>query len=200
MAYNQQPQPSRVKLPPRNSIQKYRHQVAAQARAMGMSSNLVNHALTSPFTQVLASEDLRSAAPDEGPPSEETILKELRDHLTIAAHLELSTIPIYLYGMYSAKQRKDAQDLLSIVIEEMLHLVLAGNVYVAITPQDAPPLLLYDPSIAERYHYPSLMFDRIPELMLHLRPLDEAFIDMGKQVKLGFSCNRKVLQTCMLSD
>lgn len=58
---------------------------------------------------------------------------DLRDHLELAIQIELSTIPPYLYAMYSiADQNSDAARLLrSIVVEEMLHAALVTNLLLA---------------------------------------------------------------------
>jgi len=58
---------------------------------------------------------------------------DLHDHLELAIQIELSTIPPYLYAMYSiADQTSDAARLLrSIVVEEMLHAALVTNLLLA---------------------------------------------------------------------
>ncbi|KAJ8456661.1 hypothetical protein ONZ45_g18633 [Pleurotus djamor] len=63
-------------------------------------------------------------------------VEKLREHLQLAIMVELSTIPTYLYGMYSVDTSKDttgSRDVIfSVVIQEMLHLVLAGNALKAV--------------------------------------------------------------------
>lgn len=63
-------------------------------------------------------------------------VKTLQEHLQLALMVELSTIPTYLYGMYSVDQANDKTNartaLFSVVIQEMLHLVLAGNALKAV--------------------------------------------------------------------
>ena len=57
--------------------------------------------------------------------------EELWNYLRIAMEVELSTIPTYLSAIYSLKPdtNQAARDVMySVVIEEMLHLTLAGNV------------------------------------------------------------------------
>ena len=51
---------------------------------------------------------------------------DLREHLELAIRVELSTIPLYLYAMYSIEEQTSEAALLirSIVTEEMLHAVL----------------------------------------------------------------------------
>ncbi|NND04721.1 MAG: hypothetical protein HKN91_18270 [Acidimicrobiia bacterium] len=60
-------------------------------------------------------------------------LQELHNHLELAIKVELSTVPPYLYAMYSiADQKSDAALLIrSVVAEEMLHAALAANLLLA---------------------------------------------------------------------
>lgn len=48
---------------------------------------------------------------------------DLREHLLVAIEVELSTIPPYLYAMYSIEDQSSEAALLirSVVVEEMLH-------------------------------------------------------------------------------
>lgn len=51
--------------------------------------------------------------------------------LSDALRLEFSTIPLYLYGMYSLDRTKNssiARIIRTVVIEEMLHLALVCNI------------------------------------------------------------------------
>lgn len=62
-------------------------------------------------------------------------LKDLRSHLQFAIGLELSTIPVYLSGLYSIVDGENtaaSSVIQSVAIEEMLHMALAGNVLNAI--------------------------------------------------------------------
>src|SRR4051794_33898240 len=62
-------------------------------------------------------------------------IDELKDLLTAAVKLELSTIPPYLCALYSIQPRGNNEAKLvirSVVVEEMLHMVLAANVLNAI--------------------------------------------------------------------
>jgi hypothetical protein len=62
-------------------------------------------------------------------------LEELRIHLQLAIGLELSTIPVYLTGLYSIVDGENtaaSNVIQSVAIEEMLHMALAGNVLNAI--------------------------------------------------------------------
>ena len=57
--------------------------------------------------------------------------EELWHYLRVAMEVELSTIPTYLSAIYSLKPdtNQAARDVMhSVVIEEMLHMILAGNV------------------------------------------------------------------------
>ncbi|KAH7332695.1 ferritin-like-domain-containing protein [Rhizoctonia solani] len=74
-----------------------------------------------------------------GPPGKWT-LSGMRQHLQTAVLLELYTIPLYLFAAYSIKRdpgttgtpEADAQDtMLEIVVQEMFHLGLAGNLLTA---------------------------------------------------------------------
>jgi hypothetical protein len=59
--------------------------------------------------------------------------EDLRDHLELAIQIELSTIPPYLYAMYSIADQTSQSALLlrSIVVEEMLHAALVTNLLLA---------------------------------------------------------------------
>jgi hypothetical protein len=60
--------------------------------------------------------------------------EELREHVELAIKVELSTIPPYLYAMYSLEDVQSVPALLirSIVVEEMLHAALATNLLLAV--------------------------------------------------------------------
>jgi len=92
--------------------------------------------------------------------------ESLREHLRLAMSVELSTVPPYLYALYSMEhQASDAAALLrSIVAEEMLHLALATNLLLATGGE--PDLLSAD----LRPTYPGLLAHRTPPLMLNLAP------------------------------
>ena len=66
-----------------------------------------------------------------------TTIQHLRTHLQWAIQVELTTIPTYLYAMYSIKNpaSESAKVFRSIVIEEMLHVALASNLLVAVGGQ-----------------------------------------------------------------
>jgi hypothetical protein len=86
-------------------------------------------------------------------------IPELHDHLVAAMRVELSTIPPYLYALYSIEdQQSDAARLIrSIVAEEMLHLALAANLLLAVggDPDFLDPGLRPDhPGTLPRVHPP----------------------------------------------
>jgi hypothetical protein len=102
--------------------------------------------------------------------------------------VELSTIPLYLYGMYSVKTPSNAERdpryynpvtgiIRSVVAEEMLHLSLAGNMLKAIGGEP----VLYDPHKVPVY--PMDMAGREPALSLQLRKLTNKHIETYIEVE-----------------
>lgn len=87
--------------------------------------------------------------------------EDLRSHIELAIQVELSTIPPYLYAMYSIENASSEAALLlrSIVAEEMLHAALAANLLLAVGGQPDFTSTRYIPI------YPS-------ELPHHKPPLD----------------------------
>ncbi len=89
--------------------------------------------------------------------------QDLIDHVVLARQIEMSTIPPYLYAAYSIKDQESeaARLIISVVVEEMLHLALATNLLLALggEPDFGPSLLT---------NYPSLMAHHKPDLMLGL--------------------------------
>jgi hypothetical protein len=78
--------------------------------------------------------------------------KALLKQLRIAIKIELTTIPLYLYSMYSLKFNRDddlnykagveaRNRILTVVHQEMLHLALAGNLYKSIAGSSPGPVL-----------------------------------------------------------
>ena len=57
-------------------------------------------------------------------------VEDLRDHLQLAIKVELTTIPPYLYALYSIDDpaTTSAKYIRSVVTEEMLHAVLMANI------------------------------------------------------------------------
>ncbi|MDL4817495.1 ferritin-like domain-containing protein [Actinomadura opuntiae] len=100
---------------------------------------------------------------------------DLVNHLQQAAAVELQTIPMYLYAMYSIggvgtsrwNPGMSAQRLIrSIVIEEMLHLCLVRNILVALGAGDQ--VTFYSETFIP--DYPEYMLHRHPPLLLHAAP------------------------------
>lgn len=63
--------------------------------------------------------------------------QQLREHLEWAIKVELTTIPPYLYAFYSMKDKKSeaAELIMSVAIEEMLHVALASNLLISVGGQ-----------------------------------------------------------------
>jgi rubrerythrin len=99
-------------------------------------------------------------------------VQELRDHIALAVEVELTTIPQYLYALYSIEDQQSESALLirSIVAEEMLHVSLAANLLVAVGGE---------PCFAEASIvpiYPGPLPHHIPPLMLNLAPCSDALV------------------------
>lgn len=92
-------------------------------------------------------------------------VESLREHLEIAIQVELSTIPPYLYAMYSIEnQMSDAALLIrSVVVEEMLHAALVSNILLAIGGEPDFDSASYIPS------YPGYLPHHRPPLLLELK-------------------------------
>jgi rubrerythrin len=74
------------------------------------------------------------------PPPAIRTLDELKAHLQIAIELEHTTIPAYLTALYTIRpgfNAEAAEILRSVVVQEMLHLVLAANVLNAVGGEPA---------------------------------------------------------------
>jgi len=113
-----------------------------------------------------------------GPLQEE--LKELRDLLQSAMQLEHATIPPYLTGLYSMKAEMPwniVGIIRTIVVEEMLHLLLAANVLNAIGGQ---PNLTAPDFIPD---YPSYLPHHIDDLIVNLEPFSPQFVQQGLAIE-----------------
>jgi len=79
--------------------------------------------------------------------NKEEVLRRLKQDLQTAVEIELATIPIYLYTYYSLNRNKDSGEnidsaqlfvnkaggvVMSVAVEEMLHMSLAANIYFAL--------------------------------------------------------------------
>ncbi len=92
--------------------------------------------------------------------------QDLRDHIELAIKVELTTVPPYLYAMYSiADQSSEAALLIrSIVAEEMLHAALAANLLLAVGGRPNFASAAYMPT------YPSDVPHHRPPLRVDLAP------------------------------
>lgn len=90
-------------------------------------------------------------------------VEDVRAHLLLATKVELSTIPPYLFAMYSIKdQESDSARLIaSVVVEEMLHVCLVTNLLLSIGGEP-------DFGAEMMSSYPGLMAHHTPDLMLTL--------------------------------
>jgi Ferritin-like len=101
----------------------------------------------------------------------EWTLKDLREHLTGAVELELLTIPPYLCALYSIHPQTNLEAGLiirSVVVEEMLHMILAANVLNAV---GGKPNLTTGAFMPPRY--PTTIPYHAGEFEVGLRPLNE---------------------------
>jgi hypothetical protein len=91
---------------------------------------------------------------------------DLRDHIELAIRVELSTIPPYLFAMYSIEDQTSQAALLirSIVVEEMLHAVLATNLLLAVggAPNFAGTAYMPRYPMELPHHRPPLTLDLSP--------------------------------------
>jgi hypothetical protein len=106
-------------------------------------------------------------------------IEELRAHVALATRVELSTIPPYLYAMYSIEDQASApaRIMASIVVEEMLHVCLTTNLLLALGGEpdfgrDASP------------DYPGMLTHHKPELPLELKAYSVGLVtDMFMQLE-----------------
>ncbi|WP_336360296.1 ferritin-like domain-containing protein [Haladaptatus sp. ZSTT2] len=99
--------------------------------------------------------------------------QSLQEHLQWAIQVELSTIPTYLYAMYSIDDRGSDPYILirSVVVEEMLHAALAANLLVAVggTPR------FYDEDVMPSY--PMDLPHHDPPIRMNLERCTTDFIE-----------------------
>lgn len=111
-------------------------------------------------------------------------VEDLREHLHAALSIELAAIPPYLYAMYSITDPDSEAALLirSIVVEEMLHAALVGNLLLAVgdRPRFEDPALMPDFPLSMPYHEPPLELrlgrctdDLIREIFMRLEQPEE---------------------------
>jgi Ferritin-like len=93
-------------------------------------------------------------------------VEDLRGHLSLAVEVEMSTVPLYLFGLYSIVDQDSecAKLIRSVVTEEMLHVSLVSNLLLAVGSEprfDLPSVL---PGYPEplKHHRPPLMLDLAP--------------------------------------
>lgn len=86
--------------------------------------------------------------------------------MALAIDVELSTIPLYLYALYSIEDAQSEAALLirSVAAEEMLHAALGANLLLALGGSPT----FRSPEVVPTY--PSLMSHHQPDLMLNLAP------------------------------
>src|SRR5262245_18452189 len=97
-------------------------------------------------------------------------IEGLREQLQRTIALEHATIPTYLYALFSIKPGRNAEAasiLRAIVIDEMLHRTIVGNVLIAIGGQPA----IDDPKFVPRFPGPLPL--HVSGLQVHLRPLSQ---------------------------
>ncbi len=99
--------------------------------------------------------------------------EELRRHVELAIQVELSTIPPYLFAMYSIEDANSGAALLirSIVVEEMLHAALATNLLLALGGRPRFEGTRYIP------RYPMDLPHHRPPLRLDLAPCSNDVIE-----------------------
>lgn len=101
----------------------------------------------------------------------------LKDLLQAAVELEMSTVPPYLCALYSlAPQANDEARLVirSVVVEEMLHMVLAANVLNAIGGS---------PRVSGTDHVPRYPHELPSGVVLHLLPFSDAAVEAFLKVE-----------------
>ncbi|CAG8496936.1 10424_t:CDS:10 [Ambispora leptoticha] len=125
-------------------------------------------------------------------------LDSLYELLKIALQIEFSTIPPYLYSMYSIKPGTSISDevrnhIRNVVAEEMLHLSLVANLIVAIGRQP----IFYSPEVIPFYPNPFPHFQQ-GEIILHLSKADKSALETF--VKIEAPEKRPLTQETKLTD
>ena len=114
-----------------------------------------------------------------------TTLTDLRNHLQVAIGLELTTIPTYLYALYSIEEGANtaAVELIeSVVLEEMLHMALAANVLNAIGGRPSTrPITGLGYSPVPTYPATVPLIPAIPPI--HLSPLTPTAVDLFLEIE-----------------
>jgi hypothetical protein len=103
-----------------------------------------------------------------------TTIPELHEHLKVAMQLEHATIPPYLLALYTIHPDTNLEAtriLRTVVVEEMLHLTLAANIFNAV---DGTPNLLASDFVPQ---YPAPLPDGETDFKVSLRPFSCAAVD-----------------------
>jgi hypothetical protein len=101
-------------------------------------------------------------------------LGDLKRHLEAAVQLELSVIPPYLCALYTLQpgaNEEVSQIIRSVVVEEMLHMILAANVLNAVDGR----LRMTDPGFVPTY--PTYLPDGNESFLVHLLPFSPEAVE-----------------------
>ncbi len=107
-------------------------------------------------------------------------LEDLHQHLMAAVQLELSVIPPYLCALYTlhpGTNQEVAEIIRSVLVEEMLHMVLAANVLNAVGGQPR----IATPDFAPRY--PAYLPDGERKFKIHLLPFSREAVETFLKVE-----------------
>lgn len=112
--------------------------------------------------------------------------EDLRSHIELAIQIELSTIPPYLFAMYSIENETSEAALLirSIVAEEMLHAALATNLLLSVggRPDFRSTTYVAEYPLDLPHHKPPLRIDLAP---CSLESIRSVFMRIEKPGKHG---------------
>lgn len=100
-------------------------------------------------------------------------VEDLRDHLSLAIDVEMSTVPLYLFGLFSVVDPASecARLIRSVVAEEMLHVTLVANLLLAVGSEphfDRPTILPAYPAPL-KHHRPPLVLNLAPASIDQIR-------------------------------
>jgi rubrerythrin len=100
-------------------------------------------------------------------------VEDLREHLQLAIEIELTTIPPYLYAMYSIlDETSEATKLIrSVAAEEMLHATLMANLLLAVGGEPR----FYDAEVIPSF--PTPLPHHQPELIVRLEPYSRDVVE-----------------------
>ncbi|MBZ0205630.1 MAG: ferritin-like protein [Flavobacteriales bacterium] len=123
----------------------------------------------------------KRAAVQRKRPHEIPDAKSLRDHLQVALELELSTIPPYLTALASIEEGTNLEVaglVRSVMMEEMLHMILAANILNAI---GGDPVLAMKGVAPE---YPAILPDSDGSFQVSIQPLSIAALQTFMRIEL----------------